>query len=199
MPFTLILIVQQLGIPTANIPITGASVGGREIESGVYYGWAGISFSSATGDASLAPLPKAPADVKEADARHHSPSGAHAITHDDVHGSTHIPSGEPSVAVYPMVMSIGWNPYYKNTVRTVEVHVIHKFHNDFYNALMNLSILGFIRPELNYDSLQALIDDINFDTEVAKKSLDREAYLELKKDEFLKDFNWGKEGTLDEK
>jgi len=199
MPFTLILIVNQLGIPTANIPITGASVGGREIESGVYYGWAGISFSSATGDASLAPLPKAPADVKEADARHHSPSGAHAITHDDVHGSTHIPSGEPSVAVYPMVMSIGWNPYYKNTVRTVEVHVIHKFHNDFYNALMNLSILGFIRPELNYDSLQALIDDINFDTEVAKKSLDREAYLELKKDEFLKDFSWGKEGKRDEK
>ena len=77
--------------------------------------------------------------------------------------------------------------------------MIHKFHNDFYNALMNLSILGFIRPELNYDSLQALIDDINFDTEVAKKSLDREAYQKLKKDEFLKDFSWEKEGKQDGK
>jgi len=92
-----------------------------------------------------------------------------------------------------MVMSIGWNPYYKNEVRSVEVHIIHKFAHDFYNALMNLSITGFIREEKSYDSLQALIDDINFDTEVAKKSLEREAYVELSKDPFLKEFGWGKD------
>jgi len=40
------------------------------VESGVYYGWAGLDF---TGEA----------------------------------------------VIYPMVMSIGWNPFYKNTVRSV--------------------------------------------------------------------------------
>ena len=66
---------QQLGIPTANIPIEGLSVGGHEdVESGVYYGWAGLI---------------------------------------DVEG------GSTTATVYPMVMSIGWNPFYKNTVRSV--------------------------------------------------------------------------------
>ena len=32
---------KELGIPTANIPIDGLNVGGREdVESGVYFGWA---------------------------------------------------------------------------------------------------------------------------------------------------------------
>ena len=45
-----------------------------------------------------------------------------------------------------MVMSIGWNPFYKNTVRSVEVHVLHSFAQDFYGAWMNVLIAGFIRP-----------------------------------------------------
>lgn len=92
-----------------------------------------------------------------------------------------------------MVMSIGWNPYYANSVRSVEVHILHKFSRDFYNALMNLSILGFIRPEQGYESMEALVEDINFDIEVARRSLQREAYLEEKKDAYLMEFGWGKE------
>lgn len=41
---------------------------------------------------------------------------------------------------------------------------------------MNLLILGYIRPERNYDGLQALIDDIKFDCEVARRSLERERW-----------------------
>lgn len=34
---------KELNIPTANIPVTGMSLGGREdVESGVYFGWAGL-------------------------------------------------------------------------------------------------------------------------------------------------------------
>lgn len=109
------------------------------------------------------------------------------------HSQHKIPAGEKEIAVYPMVMSIGWNPYYKNEVRSVEVHIIHKFKHDFYNALMNLTIAGFIRQEQNYDSLEALVDDINFDIEVAKKSLERERYAELKDEQYLTDFSWEKE------
>lgn len=92
--------------------------------------------------------------------------------------------------VYPMVMSIGWNPYYKNEVRSVEVHIISKFAEDFYNAMMTLSILGFIRSEKDYDGLEALIADINTDIDVAKRSLERPAYASLSKDSYLLDFSW---------
>ena len=75
-----------------------------------------------------------------------------------------------------MVMSIGYNPFYKNTVRSAEVHVLHAFASDFYGAHMRLQLLGFIREEKDYSGLEALIEDINFDCEVAKRSLAREAW-----------------------
>lgn len=71
------------------------------------------------------------------------------------------------------------------------MHIIHKFDDDFYNAMMNLSIQGFIRKEKDYDSMQALIDDINFDIDVARRSLQREAYVKNKDDAYLRDFTWG--------
>jgi riboflavin kinase len=46
--------------------------------------------------------------------------------------------------------------------------------------------LGFIRPEYDYKSLEALIDDINFDVTVTENSLKREAYAEYREDEWLK-------------
>lgn len=83
--------------------------------------------------------------------------------------------------IFPMVMSIGYNPFYKNTVRSAEVHVLHEFDSDFYDAHMRLLILGFIREEKDYKSLDALIEDINFDCEVAKKSLARQAWAPAKR------------------
>lgn len=132
---------KELGIPTANIPIEGLSVGGcADVESGVYFGYASIKL----GDA------------------------------------------EPEV--FPQVMSIGWNPYYKNEVRSVEVHIVHEFKEDFYGAEMKLVILGYIRPELDYISKEALIEDINTDIRVGLKSLERESYAAYKKDAFLEEF-----------
>ncbi|GAO50660.1 riboflavin kinase [Saitoella complicata NRRL Y-17804] len=98
-----------------------------------------------------------------------------------------IPKDEAAVAqpVYPMVLSLGFNPYYNNTVRSLEVHVLHKFPQDFYGSTLKIVILGFIRPEQNYPSLEALIDDINFDGKVAQKCLERPAYAVLKDDEFF--------------
>ncbi|KAJ7078388.1 riboflavin kinase [Mycena crocata] len=81
-----------------------------------------------------------------------------------------------SISVYPMVMSIGCNPFYKNTVRSAEVHVLHNFGADFYGVEMRLLITGFIREEKDYPELEALIEDINMDCDVARKSLDREAW-----------------------
>lgn len=91
-------------------------------------------------------------------------------------------------AVFPMVMSIGWNPFYKNTVRSVEVHIMHKFPQDFYGSHMNLAILGFIRPEYDYVSKDSLIEDIKTDIDVAGNSLARPAYAKYRDDKELLDF-----------
>ncbi|CAO3667272.1 unnamed protein product [Rhizopus stolonifer] len=82
--------------------------------------------------------------------------------------------------VYPMVMSLGWNPYYQNEKRSAEVHVIHQFSEDFYDAPIRVLVLGYVRPEQNYPSLGALITDIKTDIEVAKRSLERKQYAEAK-------------------
>ncbi|KZF21525.1 riboflavin kinase [Xylona heveae TC161] len=139
---------KDLGIPTANIPIDGLSVGGNsDVESGIYYGWAGLE----------------------------DPPVAH-----DAPGL--------SRGIFPMVMSIGWNPFYKNAVRSVEVHIMAPFTGDFYDHHLNLIILGYIRPEYDYISKESLIEDIQTDIEVARRSLAREAYAKWTNDPYLHDF-----------
>lgn len=103
--------------------------------------------------------------------------------------STGIYYGYASVGTSPetwaMVMSYGWNPFYKNEKRTAEIHIINEFPDDFYDQELRIVVLGYIRPELNYTTKDALIDDIKFDIAVAVKSLDRSAFVSFKTDSFL--------------
>ncbi|KAJ3177801.1 riboflavin kinase [Geranomyces variabilis] len=87
--------------------------------------------------------------------------------------------------VLPMVMSFGWNPYYKNEMRSAEVHIIHQYEHDFYGEELRVIVTGYIRAEKNYESLDALIEDINTDIAVAQKSLARPAYEALRTDPFI--------------
>ncbi|XP_020601498.1 riboflavin kinase-like isoform X1 [Orbicella faveolata] len=75
--------------------------------------------------------------------------------------------------VHKMVMSIGWNPFYNNTKKSMETHIIHTFDNDFYGAELSVVILGFIRPEKNYPSLDALIEAIHADIREAEQTLEK--------------------------
>ncbi|KAJ9165652.1 Riboflavin kinase [Coniochaeta hoffmannii] len=90
--------------------------------------------------------------------------------------------------VWPMVMSIGYNPFYKNTVRSAEVHVMRRIHFDFRGHEMRLMILGYIREEKDYPSMEALIEDIKIDRDVARRSLERPGWMPREV---------GPEGTLD--
>ncbi|XP_056888437.1 riboflavin kinase [Takifugu flavidus] len=87
--------------------------------------------------------------------------------------------------VYKMVMSIGWNPYYKNTKKSMETHVIHTFKEDFYGEILSVVMVGYIRPERSYDSLDALVTAINDDIEEAKVKLDHPEHLKFKEDNFF--------------
>lgn len=48
---------------------------------------------------------------------------------------------------------------------------------DFYSTHLNLLILGYIRPEFDYVSREALVEDIRIDCEVARNSLTRDGYV----------------------
>ncbi|KAK2750635.1 riboflavin kinase [Myotisia sp. PD_48] len=165
---------KELGVPTANIPADRLSEY-PDLESGVYYGAVAL-------------------DPKQF--KHTRTDGESAD------------SGCQDPDIFPCVMSIGYNPYYKNTVRSVEIHILPhlsmessptpgpatpiassseldepprhrpRFHHfpDFYGTPLNLLILGYIRPEYDYVSLEALIDDIRIDCDVARRSLARKTY-----------------------
>lgn len=62
-----------------------------------------------------------------------------------------------------------------------EKEIFHKL-PDFYNRRLNLMILGYIRPEYDYVSAAALVEDIRVDCEVARRSLEREAYVSFLED-----------------
>jgi riboflavin kinase len=65
---------------------------------------------------------------------------------------------------------------------------MHSFPHDFYGRHLNLSILGFIRPEYDYVSKDSLIADIKEDIEVARRSLARPAYQKIMQDPYLLTF-----------
>jgi riboflavin kinase len=71
----------------------------------------------------------------------------------------------------PMVMSIGFNPYFNNKYKTAEAHIMRKFEHDFYDSKLKVSILGFIRNEADFLSFPHLIEAIHNDVQVAKDIL----------------------------
>jgi riboflavin kinase len=82
--------------------------------------------------------------------------------------------------VYKMVMSIGWNPFFKNEKKTVEPYIIHDFGGqDFYGSKLSLVVTAFLRPELNYTTLENLINAIHKDIALSSALLD----LETKRDD----------------
>ncbi|OBT97685.1 riboflavin kinase [Pseudogymnoascus verrucosus] len=157
---------KELGIPTANLPVTSAAWIATA-ESGVYFGWASLQLSSSH--------PSHPANDKEA----------------DKDAAEFVPEEKQKEGwrVFPMVMSIGYNPFYGNTVRSAEVHIMHPFPADFYGTQMALSILGYIRPEYDYVDKESLVKDIREDMAVAERSLDREEWRKRRADGWL----WGEE------
>lgn len=87
--------------------------------------------------------------------------------------------------VHKMVASIGWNPFYKNEKRTVEVHFLHKFQNDFYGNQIKVIFTGYIRPEKDFTSEADLIKAINNDIAVAEQKLQQPDMNAYKSNKFL--------------
>ncbi|RMJ22684.1 hypothetical protein PHISP_06447 [Aspergillus sp. HF37] len=148
---------KELGIPTANIPPDGLAAY-PDLASGVYFGVVVLENPAA--------------------------AAAAKATKED---------GQMDGVIRPAVLSIGFNPFYGNTVRSVEIHIMQQLSTstptsagqaagfnkmpDFYSARLNVLVLGYIRPEYDYVSAEALVEDIREDCEVARRSLARKAYV----------------------
>ncbi|KAK9380808.1 riboflavin kinase-domain-containing protein [Kockiozyma suomiensis] len=162
----------ELGIPTANIPsedlLASAIPHGK---TGIYFGFCKISGTYGT-----LTRRDTPADDGET-----KRPPENEIT------SLEAPIGEEDGGVLPMVMSLGWNPFYGNSEPSAEVHVVHKFSQQFYGARIKLAVLGYIRPESNFVSVEALIDEIMHDIQVAKDKLAQPEIKKVAEEEFWKD------------
>ena len=53
---------------------------------------------------------------------------------------------------YQSVVSIGWNPFYGNTKKTVEAHLLESL-DDFYGERLEVALCGFLRQECNFNSI----------------------------------------------
>ncbi|XP_065036690.1 bifunctional riboflavin kinase/FMN phosphatase-like [Musa acuminata AAA Group] len=123
-----------LGIPTANLSAENFSAILSEHNSGVYFGWAGLS----------------------------------------------------TRGIYKMVMSIGWNPYFDNTEKTIEPWLLHDFDENFYGEELRLAVVGYIRPKHRPPSLESLIARIHEDRRIVEKALDLPIYVGYKESPFLR-------------
>ncbi|ODQ82253.1 hypothetical protein BABINDRAFT_178621 [Babjeviella inositovora NRRL Y-12698] len=153
----------ELGIPTANLPIDQLPLLNAQIDrTGVYFGWCVLR-----------------AHPKEAEAQIKTRSDGK--TEVEYNFGNQLSSDGASGIILPMVASIGWNPFYNNKEKAVELHVMHKFDHSFYGAVIRFNILGYIRPELNYTTKEALIKDIHTDIEIALETLATPEYTAMQR------------------
>ncbi|CAL4154702.1 unnamed protein product, partial [Meganyctiphanes norvegica] len=134
---------KELGIPTANFPENVVDNLPKDLDTGIYFGWANVD------------------------------NGPR----------------------YKMVMSIGWNPYYKNEKKSMEIHlfqethIMNVFENDFYGSQLRVVLLGYVRPECSFKSLDDLITAIKNDIAEADRQLALPEYEEFRDHTFFVDSN----------
>lgn len=147
------------------------------VKSGVYFGWCSICFPPGhSALTSTSPIPS-----------------SRILRSDFAPPDPCVELPEESLSkgwrIYPTVMSIGYNPYFKNKIRSAEAHVLNGFKDDFYGTQIRVCLMGFIRDEKDYNSLDDLIQDINIDCEVARMSLNRPSWT-MAPDTRKKDLEW---------
>lgn len=68
------------------------------------------------------------------------------------------------------VTSVGWNPFYKNEKKAVEVHIMRTL-DDFYGSRLSVNLFGYLRDETSFSSVEELISCINSDISLSMEEL----------------------------
>lgn len=69
--------------------------------------------------------------------------------------------------------------------RLQETHILHEFDEDFYGSLLRVCILGYLRPEKNFSSMDELIVAIKNDVKNAGDALNDQSYSKFKTKEYF--------------
>ena len=77
-----------------------------------------------------------------------------------------------SKRTYKGVLSIGYNPFFNNNVKTIEVFLIDYDGDDFYGEEVSLLMDGYSRSEENFANLSELVTTISYDIILFNKILD---------------------------
>jgi hypothetical protein len=64
--------------------------------------------------------------------------------------------------------------------------LLHDFGEDFYGEELRLVIVGYIRPEANFPSLESLIERIHEDARISDKALNLPLYAKYKDSPYLR-------------
>ena len=83
---------------------------------------------------------------------------------------------------YKTVVSIGWNPYFKNKEKTIEPYIMHEFAEDFYGYYLQILLCGYLRPELDFTTMENLKKAIHDDIDLSKSLLNQSPYKEFQND-----------------
>lgn len=94
-----------------------------------------------------------------------------------------------SPAVHKMCMSVGWNPVFKNKEKTAEPWILHDFGRDFHGEEIRLLVCAWLRPEAEFVSVQALVEQIHRDADVTRAALEVEPLSGYRADPFLRPGN----------
>jgi riboflavin kinase len=194
---------RQMGVPTANLPpeeIDPATL--AALPRGVYYAWAALAgeagpprkavlnigarptFADGTGDTvrprarararvarkcphRLPTLPTAPFPRSEGAKTRAMPPRNHA-THS--HTRAHTFRRNVPFLFLPQV----------------EVHVMHDFGREFYGEELRVRVLGFMRPELKFSGIAALVARIRADVGAGAAMLDAEESVAAADDPWLR-------------
>lgn len=89
--------------------------------------------------------------------------------------------------VHKMVMNLGRRPTFEDDEPelSVEIHIMHKFADDFYGKELRAIVLGFLRPEIKFGGLQDLLSRIHTDIGIARSQLDAPLWAPYQHDEYL--------------
>jgi len=159
---------KNLGTPTANIE--SSVVQKIDMENGIYFGFTQL----------LSPQVSSTCEQNESQINSNGISDSN---------SSQINANQSNESpIYPMVCSLGWNPHFNNTIRSLEVHILKQFGYDFYDSILRVAICGYIRSEQKFDNLEKLIEAIHNDIKFAEQELkDHQKWSHVLNDNFFKD------------
>lgn len=95
----------------------------------------------------------------------------YAVPPDGVYAGWLLRGTPPHTTVLPAAISVGTNPQFNGTARSVEVYCLHDHTLDLYDESVGVEFVARIRGQAVFDSIDGLVQQMNDDVERARTIL----------------------------